>query len=93
MIDWFLDDNLKYFTNFPEIQNDALFLVIYSFFEISLSRVCSMVARDAKVRGIILAPATNNYIEGSKKFLVHAANIKIKAKEKYLEEIKQIKRL
>lgn len=90
-IDWFLDDNLKYFSDFPEIQHDALFLVIYSFFELSLSRICTMVICDASVRKITLTPPKDNYVATSKNWLISTAKVKIKAKENIWSKLNRLR--
>ncbi len=91
MIDWFLDDNLKFYDDFPKMQRDALFLISYSFFELSLARICQMVIRDAKTKKLTLTPPTKVYAYASKKFLDNVANVKIKRKENLWKKLNQLR--
>ncbi|MGN6802390.1 MAG: hypothetical protein ACTHJN_10815 [Ginsengibacter sp.] len=84
IVDIFLDENLKYYDDFPSLLNESSFIIIYSFFETNLARICKYARLDinaSKGMSFINAVPSSSYIKDSKSYLTHICGLSLKAKE------------
>lgn len=83
VIDRCFDDYSKYYKDFPSYFNEATFLILYSFFESNLAKICEktrMIVNKNEIHQVIQDPK-KTYILDSKKFLVGECKILLDEKE------------
>lgn len=83
IVDNFLDENLKYYKDFPSYLNESSFLIIYSFFETNLARICKYTRLDLNITrsSPINALPKSSYIIDSKDYLVQTCGLSLKREE------------
>lgn len=92
-MDSFLDSNLKYYTDFPAYFNDSALMILYSFFESSFARICTLTKLDMNnVRAIkITASPRKSYASYSKSFLETECRFRLGAKNNVWKKIDRIR--
>jgi len=84
IIDNHLDENLKYFKDFPSYFNESSFLIVYSFLEANLARICKLARLDINTynpKAPIITLPKSSYLQDSKKYLVTDCGLSLKSKE------------
>ncbi len=84
IIDNFLEENLKYYNDFPSYLNESSFLIIYSFFETNLARICKYTRLDinaSRATTSITALPKSSYIQDSKNYLLKTCRLSLAGKE------------
>lgn len=91
--DLFLDENLKYYDEYPKFFTDASLVILYSFFEYNLHRICKLTQADLNANGKnnIRAFSEKPYVGNSKMFLEKECNIKLSGKENLWKKIDKIR--
>jgi len=94
IIDNYLDENLKYFKDFPSYFNESSFLMVYSFLEANLARICKYARLDLNAHNTttqITALPTKSYIQDSKKYLETNCELSLNAKENVWRKLDKLR--
>jgi hypothetical protein len=77
IIDFFLDDNLRYFDEFPNYFYESAFIIIFSFYEANLATICKYTRLDLNPLNpeAIGALPTKSYVPGSYFFLTRVCEL------------------
>lgn len=96
IIDNYLDENLKYFKDFPSYFNESSFLMIYSFLEANLARICKYARLDLNAHNLPIQITTlpaGSYIQDSKKYLETICRLSLKRKENVWRKLDKLRDL
>lgn len=94
IIDNHLDENLKYFKDFPSYFNESSFLMIYSFLEANLARICKYARLDLNTHNPktpITTLPTKSYIQDSKIYLETTCRLSLKSKENVWRKLDKLR--
>jgi hypothetical protein len=93
IINFFLDDNLQYYDDFPKYLNESTFLIIYSFFETKLATICRLFRIDIEInKKKVLPHSKGSYFNDSENFLKDVCKLKLGADKKFVKRLNQLRR-